>query len=385
MAQEAIFFKRRNGIKKLGDTNKMKRLVNVALIMLMTAVFGASASAGTRQAVAGMSQTYASIFSGVWQSTKPIKFGIVEVGTGATPTIMFADDVWTATLDNYAYGGGAYTPFATKTTSLRVHDATWGPNNSNVATWTGQQSAATATATTSQCFSETWNFGPDMTSLPFGQLRPTWTTGGAPDPGACFPRYGAVKQTPGAKKYGGTLGLFGSANRRGRFVQATGFADFNLFQHSTTKLTAGSPWDEVVMIGTGTWTNTGTLNARQTQVQGKQGVWTTGTAIGSNPGTPYTTLVQRTGAFGLVRNASTSANTGTGTSDPLAAQLTGTISAVRPSLTNHFNRMFGAYTGAGPHFGAVTTFNVTFLPEPGMVAMLGVGVLGLVGLGRRRG
>ena len=225
-----------------------------------------------------------------------------------------------------------------------------------------------------------------MTSLPFGQLRTVWTSGGSPESGACFPRFGAVKQTPGAKRYGGTLGVFGSANRRGRFIDGQGgFSDFNLFQHSTTKLTQGSPWDEVVMVGTGTWTNTGTLNARQTQIQGKAGAWTTGTAIGSNPGAPYTTFVQRTGAFGVVRQASTSANTGTGVNDPLAAQLTGTISAVKPSLTNHFNRMFGAFVGSGPHFGAVTTFNVTFLPEPGMVAMLGIGVLGLVGLGRRRG
>ena len=77
--------------------------------------------------------------------------------------------------------------------------------------------------------------------------------------------------------------------------------------------------------------------------------------------------------------------TSTGVNSLNATNLTGTISMVQPFLRNAFNRnQAGAFAGAANNAAAVRRMTITFLPEPGTVAMLAVATLGLAGLGTLR-
>ena len=80
--------------------------------------------------------------------------------------------------------------------------------------------------------------------------------------------------------------------------------------------------------------------------------------------------------------------TSTGSNNLNPTKLTGTISMVQPFLRNAFNRnQAGAFAGPANNAAAVRRTTFTFLgevPEPGKVAMLASGILGLAGLGTLR-
>lgn len=72
----------------------------------------------------------------------------------------------------------------------------------------------------------------------------------------------------------------------------------------------------------------------------------------------------------------------TGSFNLNTANLTGMISLVKPALCNQHMRGGGAFYGKYYPGNAVNRVTVTFLPEPGVASLLGVGAFGLVGLSR---
>ena len=69
------------------------------------------------------------------------------------------------------------------------------------------------------------------------------------------------------------------------------------------------------------------------------------------------------------------------------ANMTGTISLVKPRVDQAFSKVNGTVVGNSGSLqnGSVHHLKMTFLPEPGQLLLLGVGVLGLTALyGRRR-
>jgi len=69
------------------------------------------------------------------------------------------------------------------------------------------------------------------------------------------------------------------------------------------------------------------------------------------------------------------------------ANMTGTISLVKPRVDQGYSTVNGVVVGKPPSVGAAGIYHLklTFLPEPGQLLLLGVGVLGLTALyGRRR-
>jgi hypothetical protein len=74
--------------------------------------------------------------------------------------------------------------------------------------------------------------------------------------------------------------------------------------------------------------------------------------------------------------------TGSNMLDP--TNLTGTISLVRPTLLNVYERTGASLLGVGTAFGPIDHVELTFLPEPSMTLMLACGGLALAGLSRLR-
>jgi len=66
------------------------------------------------------------------------------------------------------------------------------------------------------------------------------------------------------------------------------------------------------------------------------------------------------------------------------AGTSGSISLVTPRLLNSFQAFGGSVATSLNRTGSVTTLTLSFLPEPGRIALLGGGLLGLLALSRRR-
>ena len=117
----------------------------------------------------------------------------------------------------------------------------------------------------------------------------------------------------------------------------------------------------------GTITNTILGTPRQVQGIETGAPFTTGTA--TVMGGAYATQITATGGHAF--------NT---------ANLTGTISMVKPVLFNAFTRLSnGSYGGvANPGVHSIRSMSITFLPEPGATLLLGCGALGLIGIAALR-
>ena len=365
---------------------KMKNKLSSALILLGASLFGlvvaaSPSSAATREALIKLSNKSEFVFSGVFVGVKPAAFGVVDVGTGTVPTIQVPRNL-VAQARTFTYTG-PQTAFATRTETLRNDAATLGPNNP-LATGTAQRIGKFSTNfTTSICFNPNVVF--DFTNRPsFEPLAPAYTQWPA-QPGDCNPKPGEIRQTPGDKKYGGTLRIFGKSRNAGKANLGAGGTSeyFALNQQRPTFATGPSEFALNVQFATGVRTGTApSATARQNQVWGIDGFFSTGAATVSNPGAPYSTYIPRAGSFGLVRQASTSANTA---NLSLAGDaMTGSISVVRPGVSGTFNRVDGVFTSQGGNYGELKTVELSFLPEPTLAGLLGMGLIGLVSLRKLR-
>jgi len=186
----------------------------------------------------------------------------------------------------------------------------------------------------------------------------------------CVPRDGTGFQTIGANRYGGVAHLVDrgiSSGLKKNFVLG-GFTQ-QLFSFATTAmgLQAGYPG---LYAGLGkvqvTTPNSATF---ESPAHGMWGKYSTGTARARLTINAYTTDATKQGSVNI--------NTG---------NLTGTISLVRPFHTTSWRKVGGTVVGigSGSKYTAVNVLEVTFLPEPSQIAMLGAGILGLGGLYRRR-
>ena len=111
-------------------------------------------------------------------------------------------------------------------------------------------------------------------------------------------------------------------------------------------------------------------------------------------GAPYKSFVFQTEApptTGMVTVMGTAYGTFltlTGSHSFNTTQLTGMISTVRPALNAIFTReeSSGNFFGGRGTFALVDVVRITFLPEPGVLALIAAGSLGLAGLAvaRRR-
>ncbi len=359
----------------------MKMKFSSLLILLGASLFSlvvaSSSIAATRQAMIKLSDKSEFIFSGVFQGVDPAAFGIVEVGTGATPTVQFPYAlVSSITSGTYT---GSLTAFATKTVSRKNNAGACGPNNPLAGTAKTTQAFST-NAVASKCFKTDVNFG----RANFDPLPANYTVWPAL-PGECNPKPGVIYHEPGSKKYGGTLQIFGKAKRQGQANIGPGGAPSNFLvnQQTTTMGTSTSAIVKNIQLATGGASTTGpSASAKQNVVLGIIGHWTTGKATVSNTGSPYSTFIPRTGGFNLVRQASTSNNTAN--LGPSGAQMTGTISAVRPGTSGTFNRVDGVYVSNSANYGGLQTVELTFLPEPTLAGLLGMGLIGLVSLRKLR-
>ena len=190
-----------------------------------------------------------------------------------------------------------------------------------------------------------------------------------------FPRYGVLRQTPGDHRFGGTLEMVSNLRTRGQF-KATygGYYSFTIMYNATPMWTAPSAVGQYGFIFTGDLTHT------YLQYKGKPLAFelpVVGTHMPHTTGTQYVYK-----EFGYIKTKYTV----TGYDNRTALGLNGTLSMVQPTVLNYY-----AVTVAPPrnNFLLLTNAfvhrtNITFLPEPGSLLMLGSGILTLAGLFRLR-
>ena len=277
--------------------------------------------------------------------------GVVNVNTTAgtpTPSVMWKSTVLKGNISTTF--AGIYSPFVSSMSAFALKAGTMKKS------WTGAApsggSALAAPATTTKCFASIAPVAPGPPALP----------------GSCFPRPGSGARTPGAKRYGGTARLLRENTTVGTVANfALGGLDIIYFKRSTTPQGTGpSAVGNYAVRGTGTRTGTILGTARKTMTFDTPNPFTTGQVTAMAP--VFNTQITTTGSNNL---------------NP--TNLTGTISMVQPFLRHAFNRnQAGVFAGAANNAAAVRKVTFTFLPEPGTVAMLAFGALGIAGLGALR-
>jgi hypothetical protein len=277
--------------------------------------------------------------------------GVVTVNTTAgtpTPSVMWSAAALQGTIDTTFVG--AYSPFISSMSAFTLKAGTMKKSWAGAAPPGGSALA-----------------GPVSTTKCFASIAPV-APGGPALPGSCFPRPGVGARTPGAKQYGGTARLLRHNTTVGTAVNfSVGGLDLLNFNRTTTPQGTGpSAVGNYAIRGTGTRSATVLGTARRTMTFDTPNPFTTGVVTAMAPA--YATQLTITGSNNL---------------NP--TNLTGTISMVQPFLRNAFNRnQAGAFAGAANNSGAVRRTTFTFLPEPGTLAMLAFGTLGLAGLGTLR-
>lgn len=280
--------------------------------------------------------------------------GAVTVNTTAatpTPSVM-----WNSSVVQGNFSGtfsSIYSPFISSMSTFTLKAGTMKKS------WTGAAppggSVLAAPVATTKCFASIAPVAPGPPALP----------------GSCFPRPGVGARTPGAKQYGGTARLLRQNNTigtAGNFsIGGLDLINFNRF--TTPQGTGPSAVGNYAIRGTGTRTATMLGTARRTMTFDTPNPFTTGVVTAMAPA--FSTQLTSTGSNNL---------------NP--TNLTGTISMVQPFLRNAFNRnQAGAFAGAANNSGVIRRTTFTFIgevPEPGTVAMLAFGTLGLAGLGTLR-
>ena len=312
-------------------------------------LFSAAAASASQQALVQLSWKEQFIAGTTFVAQSGTAVATVGAAT-PTPSIMWPANIVQGSV-SFTYSG-AYTAFASRVGTYMNMPAAIQKSHAGAAP-SGGSAVLPVTATT-KCFASVAPVLPGPPALP----------------GSCFPRNGAVMRTPGAKKFGGTARMLMPTKLVGTFAtfSPTGNLQFeNYLYHSTPQLTGvGSVPGNYGLAGFGTNTNTVLGTPRNNVNFITEAPLTTGvvTAMGGAFGTQFT------------RTGSHSFNTG---------NLTGMISMVRPHMNRNFNRnSAGGFAGPGLTFAGMTVVSVTFLPEPGVTALLGCGMLGLAGLTRLR-
>lgn len=189
----------------------------------------------------------------------------------------------------------------------------------------------------------------------------------------CLPRNGTAfqSQTPGSNRYGGTARVLDQAVSTGlkkNFVLG-GFTQ-QLFNIVYTPMATAPVYNGGAVGKAGTVVittpNSGTYSSPIHMLNGR---YSTGQARAMLTINAYNTTATKTGSVNV--------NT---------ANLTGTISLVKPQIQLSWRKVGGTVisVGSGNNFAVVNSMNATFLPEPSQFAMLGAGILGIGVLYRRR-
>lgn len=334
----------------------LTRLIMVLFLSTCLILPALSASA-SKQAFVKINVANVFLFPG-YTFTPRQGIGAVTVNTTAgtpTPSVMWNSSVVQGNFSKTF--SDPYAPFLSSVSAFTLKAGTMRKS------WTGAAppggSALAAPVATAKCFASIAPVAPGPPALP----------------GSCFPRPGVGARTPGAKQYGGTARLLRHNTTIGTVVNfSVGGLDLINFNRTTTPQGTGpSAVGNYAIRGTGTRSATVLGTARKTMTFDTPNPFTTGVVTAMAPA--YATQITSTGSNNL---------------NP--TNLTGTISMVQPFLRNAFNRnQVGAFAGAANNSGVVRRTTFTFIgevPEPGTVAMLAFGSLGLAGLGtlrRRRG
>lgn len=194
---------------------------------------------------------------------------------------------------------------------------------------------------------------------------------------SCLPRFGPAAGTlnglgvgplavnPGTKRFGGTARLL--TRDLETLVIKTPLGGFSFGSNMGTPTAmgagpnqAGNYWNPGIIQ----YTNlTDVAITKEVVNQNLEGAFTTGTVRAFMPLGSITTDFTKMGSHNL---------------NP--TNLTGTITLVKPNLGQDFVRVGGVVTAPGDfNIASIERLTITFLPEPGFLALSAFGVLGLTG------
>lgn len=320
----------------------------------------------------------------------------VTVGAGATPTIMMKKGIFQATTMVQAGPFPSPTPGGllqiTRTASAINEAFTLSPNWAQAAT-TAKTFMTPGPATPSGAWISPAN-GPSVmgstfmasqqpvTNFCFTRNPPTAAPSGFPGQCVAAQRTGTLSRVPGAKKFGGAARLLRSDIQAVLFSGVVGLIDVNGKIESamppilgSTSLMRTPQW----RLGPSAPGKVGNLNTQLYEYLPGGTTVANGNQLTVNPWTTGMASVHGPGYFGT-----SFAQTGSHNFNP--TNLTGMISLVQPFLFEGFSRSGNAFLGQQipGSTGGVFKHQMTFLPEPGTLALLGFGALGLAGLGRLR-
>jgi len=213
-----------------------------------------------------------------------------------------------------------------------------------------------------------------------------------------FGRVGSIKVTPGPNKFGGTMRYFYGLNSRWyQFItngypccevfyghawrtgmtepygQPSGMLDkteYELMYLGGTYVNfGGTRFHTYLTTGDGTPNDPGEFISRESHYFWSTAPWTTGRISGYQAGGNYISTAVQTGSDNRTENREM-----------------GTLSLITAHLTHNYIASFNpSEPVTSPfHNTRVWRARVTFMPEPSGILLLGAGVLGLVGVYRRR-
>jgi len=233
-------------------------------------------------------------------------------------------------------------------------------------------------------------YAPSSTTTLMG---PTSTTRSANN--YAFSRGGNIKVTPGVNRFGGTMRMYfapGAYYYEGKAIQSVGYATYrwnavrtktNNGNGSTRNIHGYAYSDPQVGPVSGvpqTYTY-GSTQQTHTSLQTTGGEFVKYQFWAFSSIVPWTTgmveVYQSLGYYVTTLAA-------TGSDNRTAAGLNGTLSLVQPLQFHNYRTSAGEVTTSPYHTSWIRQAKLNFLPEPGAIALLGVGLLGVGGLYRIR-
>jgi hypothetical protein len=280
---------------------------------------------------------------------------VATVSTGAaTPTVMIPAGIL-AISGTKMFSGSPYIPTYMSFGSTMIFNAAATLIKSPPGGAVSGGSTLSITPATTKCFA---SVGPAMPGAPAF-------------PGSCFPKPGTLKRSPGLKKFGGVARILGNKDTltfsRPGSPSGIDTGMFQQFQDQSPALAVSTP-NVYGVTALGTQYNTLLQTARASFVTHQLPPFSTGMA--THQGSNYGGMDVLSGSHNLN-----------------VTNLTGMISLVRPAMGHTFQRRGSLFSGNGFNFGSIDVLEIAFLgevPEPGSIAMLAFGTLGLAGLYVRR-